>query len=219
MTTGNCIANHDQPRLALTGLRVCIAHQRRTAEAISLMPNLYVMLSQYLIGGPSAAAGEFVRSTPTPGLNLNPKVLAARTALLNHLHCWARIGMDEGPWHSCPADEPKSISVWIVTRLDWYLTQNWADEFVRESIDLQRTAENLRQPSTIKRFEVGSCPEPDCQGTLISEIRATDSLLPSLIWCDIAPIDEETGKQIHIWTPDKWHTMGRKVHKIEEQSA
>lgn len=211
--TGNCISDHgDQPRRALDGLQVCAGCESRTREAIAKMPALWTMLAQYLTGG-SRPAGEFVRSSPTPGLTLNDRVSTARTDILNHLHCWARIGLDEGPWTpaAAPTDAPASIAAWIVTRLDWYLAHDWADEFVRESINLARTAENLRQPATIRRFEVGPCPEPDCGGTLLTELRPTDSLLPSLIWCDKAPMDDD-GVQLHQWPADQWYQLGRKIH-------
>lgn len=211
-----CKAHHDQPRLAANGLKVCSTHQRKTIEAIAALPNLYQMLAEYLTNGSSSATGEFVRSTPTPGLNLNTRVSTARTDILNHLHCWARIGIDEGPWTSSPNDTPLNIATWIVTRNDWYLNQDWTEEFVRESIDLQHTSQRLQQPTTIKRFTVGPCPEPDCTGTLITELRREDDLLPSLIWCDIAQNDPETGKQTHLWTPDKWLTIGRKINAIED---
>lgn len=216
MTPTLCTAAHDQPRMALGGLQVCAWHVKKTTVAISLMPALHEMLSGYLTLAGGGTAGEFIRSSPTPGLNLDPNVATARTDLLNHLHCWARIGAEEGPWDTWPADEPAAIARWLLVRLDWYLSQSWAGEFARESIDLHRMALYLRQPQAVKRFTVGPCPEPDCTGTLITEIRPADDLLPSRIWCDLAPIDPETGEQIHIWTPDRWLLLGRQVDRKKE---
>jgi len=212
---GNCISDHgDKPRRAADGLRVCAGCQTRTRDGIVTMPALWTMLAGCLTGGASSPVGEFVRSSPTPGLNLNDRAATARTDIRNHLHCWARIGLDEGPWKLAPVDTLPTIAAWIAMRLDWYLAQDWSDEFVRETVDLARTANSLRQPETIRRFEVGPCPEPDCGGTLLTELRATDSLLPSLVWCDKAPVDED-GVQVHVWPADQWYQLGRKIHGSE----
>jgi len=217
MTTILCIAEHDDEhpaRQPLDGLRICRWHHRKTKGAIMLMPSLYDLLTSHLTGA-SIHTTDLVHTSPTPGLSLNPKVLEARSSLAWHLKLWARIGLEEGPWDIAPADTMLDVAKWITLRLDWYSAQNWTDDFVNESITLVNTARRLQQPNRIAQFVVGKCPEPDCTGTLISEMRPADDKLPSLIWCDREAIEGETA---HQWPADQWLILGRQVKRIEESA-
>ena len=208
--SGLCICEHSEPRLALSGLVICGWHHANVRDAIAELPAIHSGLEKHLTSTGSGAQ-ERVNSTPQPGLSLNPRVTQARADILTHLHCWARIGSEEGPWATAPKDTPQAITTWIVDRLDWYCAREWSEEFVRETLELHRESERLLTPNDTRRFTVGRCPEPECGGTLITLLRPEDSLLPSVVWCDTAEVDPETGEQQHIWPAGEWRQLGRKV--------
>lgn len=210
-----CLIDHDPARRATPGLTVCNACRTHTLDATAQMPALWRHLEDYLdTRTGSASTGPIVTTSRDPGLNLNQAVVRTRSNIRIHLECWTRIGIDEGPWHTQPPATLTAMAAWIATRIDWYCNQEWSGEFVAETLELRSEGRRHRQPNKAATFTVGPCPEPDCTGTLITRLRPADSLLPSVIWCDTAPEDPETGEQLHVWPAgDGWHQLGRKIHK------
>lgn len=224
--SGLCICDHDQPRLALSGLVICGWHRTQARVGIEQIADLYYALEEQLT---SAGGGtqERVNSTPQPGLSLNPKVVEVRQEIINHLQTWARVGLESGTWATWPTDSPRSIAAWIVTRIDWYSSHEWSDCFVEETLQIHSKARAHSQPNGVRRFDMKrACPEPDCKGTLYAELRpagfemnGTKVELPSVVWCDVAPIDPETGQQTHgPWPANEWIALGRHI-EAKEQGA
>lgn len=215
MTQTLCLVDHDPARQAAPGSTVCHGCRTHALDATAQMPHLWQHLEDYLDSRTgSASNGPIVSTSRDPGLNLNQAVVRTRANIRIHLECWTRIGIDEGPWHTRPTNRLEGMAAWIATRIDWYTSQDWSGEFVTQTLELRSEGRRHRQPNKAATFTVGPCPEPDCQGTLITRLRPADSLLPSVIWCDTAPVDEETGEQLHVWPAgDGWHQLGRKIHK------
>ena len=208
-----CLTSHDPHRQTAPGHTVCHGCRTHALDATTQMPALWQHLENYLdtrTGGSSNSP--IVTTSRDPGLTLNQAVLRTRTSIRTHLECWTRIGIDEGPWHTQPPATLTAMATWIATRIDWYTNQDWSGEFIAQTLELRAEGRRHRQPNQSSTFTVGPCPEPDCGGTLITCLRPADSLLPSVIWCDTAPTDPDTGEQLHVWPADKWLKLGRKIH-------
>ena len=211
-----CLVDHDpRPRQAAPGSTVCHGCRLHALDATAQMPALWHHLENYLdTRNSSSPLTGMPTGTPDPGISINHAVARTRANIRIHLECWTRIGIDEGPWHTQPPATLTAMAHWIATRIDWYTNQDWSDEFITQTLELRAEGRRHRQPNKAATFTVGPCPEPDCTGTLITRLRPADSLLPSVIWCDTAPVDEETGEQLHVWPAgDGWHQLGRKIHK------
>lgn len=233
-----CEARHDEnnPKLAYPGLRVCAAHRHRAEKDLTQLPDLYDELADYLrtrsSGGSSSGP---VKKTTDPGLNLDTHTLAARGEILEGLREWTAWALKPRPtaasdsegritvvtkslWAERPrSDEPRAVVEWMRPRLPWILAQDEAGAFVEFLDAAVRLARRQRQPNHVQRIEVGPCPEPDCIGNLWAVIRPADSLYPSSVICDAAPIGEETGRSIHEWPTREWYRdLGVKVHAKKE---
>ncbi|MBI1377238.1 MAG: hypothetical protein GC157_07130 [Frankiales bacterium] len=232
-----CEAHHDEntPKLAYPGLRVCAGHRHRAEKDLDQLPDLYDELADYLrTRNTGGASSEPVKHTSDPGLNLDAHTLAARREILEGLREWSawvlkprptatmsdgRVTITAKPHVSQRpySDQPRAIALWMKPHLSWILAQDEAGAFVEFLDSAVRLARRQRQPNHVQRIDVGPCPEPDCIGTLWAVIRPTDSLYPSSVRCDAAPVDEETGRSIHEWPAREWYSnLGVKVHAKKE---
>jgi hypothetical protein len=222
-----CEAPHDTPRTSATGLRVCTGHAHAAGDALASLPTIHANLALYLNAtGNGTGAGPIVTTSRDPGLRIDNAVAAARADIQQCLIGWADYAITPRPEHVTgnvhqlrapfthgPARRNlTTIAHWIARRITWYLTDTRAADFATDLADTARRARSQRQHNHAATFAIGPCPEPDCTGTLITRLRPADSLLPSVIWCDASPTDEETGQQLHTWPADKWLTLGRKIH-------
>jgi len=204
-----CVLPHDPPRNATTPLLVCNWHADRTEQAIAELPALHKALEHRLTTSGSSLITGMPTGSKEPGLNLNHRVAQARTDIRNNLTAWARTVAEERRI-TPPADTLNAIAVFLVRQLDWCLSQPYAKQLVNDLTEDWATARRLNDPNQTRRFDVGPCPEPDCEGTLVARIRSRDVLLPSDVTCDLSPEDED-GNLLHTWPADKWMTLGRRI--------
>lgn len=226
-----CLASHDdKPAQPEPGLAICTWHRNKAANALASLPAIHGILADYLIAT-GGSSGSPVHVSKDPGIRLDQAVYNARRDIETCLATWVSYGMRATIMRFDPrrgaivkvprvntgpdSQTPRALAQWLLIHHAWYLAQDTAGDFVDDVMVTASIARSQRQHNHSATFQVGPCPEPDCDGTLITRIRPVDSLLPSIIWCDKAPEDPETGEQLHTWPADKWLTLGRKVHREE----
>ena len=201
---------HDRESRVVAPLTVCTWHRDRAERAVAELPALYEFLGRRLVSSGATGLTGLPHGSRDPGIDLNYRVAQARTDIRNNLSTWARVAIEERSMHA-PPDTVSAIAAFVVAQVEWFASQAFARQFVSDVIDDWQTARSLSDPNRTRRFEVGPCPEPDCEGVLIAQIRPKDSLLPHDVTCHLSPADEETGELLHTWPADKWMTLGRKV--------
>lgn len=202
-----------QRRMA-DGLTVCVWHRDRAERAVAELPGLYEFLTGRLVAsGSSGPSGMPNGGSKDPGIDLNHRVAQCRTDIRTNLTTWARVVVEERGIH-CPPDTIPAIAAFLVAQMDWFAGQPFARQFVSDVVDDWATAKALADPNRTRRFEVGPCPEADCAGVLVAQIRPADSLLPHDVTCTESPTDEDTGELLHTWPADRWITLGRRVVRV-----
>lgn len=201
--------DHDTPKRAATGLRVCGWHENRARRAVEAAPVQYLTLGTCLQAGGSSGLTGLPTGTRDPGININHRVAALRTDLRNSITTWARIAIDERHM-TTPPDTIEAIAAFIAAQLDWYLSQPFARNFTNDMIDNHDTAQRLIDANHVRMFEVADCPQPDCTGRLWARLRPRDDRLPHDVTCDQSPEDDD-GQLTHYWPADRWLTLGRRL--------
>lgn len=159
------------------------------------------------------------------GEPVNINALDTRAETYNDLHFWCRFILDEineGTIRTVvrPAvpDMIAFISRWVVQIVDQFPDD--ADNLRREMGRHAHHLEMLSRGWTVRRIEVGRCPEQrlvvvpgndglpvetfvPCTGTLWALLRSQDVLLPKKVGCDLE--DE------HQWAPWQWPALGRRI--------
>jgi hypothetical protein len=174
----------------------CTRGLRRDLRSVpGLVRDLDVAVSRQARLQPPATGGLASERTP-----IEWNAAAALARLGSCLTTWARdIGAE-------PASAPKLPPV--VTAAHLLLAQETAlrghpaaaelADDIRRSVDGARRA--IDKPD--RHIDVGSCPEPDCGGTLRAHLPAADDR-PTTINC--------LGNPAHTWTPDQWLRLGRRI--------
>lgn len=209
MSEALCPVGHDKDKRTADGLNVCLWHRDRAERAVAELPALYDALERRLVASGAGGLTGMPAAKKDPGIDLNHRVVACRTNIKANLVGWARFAIEERGMH-CPPDNVYALSAFIVRQVDWFLAGPGAKQFANDVIDDWGTARSLSEPNPTRRFEVGPCVEPECEGILVAYIRPLDSLLPSHVICDSSPEDEE-GTLTHMWPADKWMLLGRRV--------
>lgn len=209
MSDSLCPIDHDRDKRNADGLNVCLWHRDRAERAVAELPALYDALQRRLVAGGSTGLTGMPAAKKDPGLDLNHRVVSCRTNIKANLVGWARFAIEERGMH-CPPDDVYAISAFVVRQVDWFLAGPGARQFANDVIDDWSTARSLTDPNNTRRFDVGPCPEPECEGILVAYIRPKDSLLPSHVICDSSPEDED-GNLTHLWPADRWMLLGRRV--------
>jgi hypothetical protein len=207
-----CIMDHDPAKRALDGIDVCAWHRQRVGQAIAELPGQYDNLARRLVSTGTALTG-MPTGTRDPGITIDPRVSQLRTDIHNTLTTWVRIAVEERDT-STPSDTVPALAVYLLHHLDWYLHHPGSRQFVIDMLNNRDDARRLIDPNRVRSFEVGRCPEPDCNGTLIARLRPLDKLLPHDVTCDTSPLDDDD-VPIHYWPADKWLTMGRRIRRAD----
>lgn len=188
------------PRLAADGRNLCEVCTRRLAEDARTAGELHEVLAERLAehgqGGPS------VSGTKNHGLQMNEAAAQCRMDIRAVLVSWAKLIFEERGISS-PPDVVPAVSAFVATHAVWLSAHPAASDAADEMGELAhgrpwRTA----YPSGARSYPVGVCPHGD--GTIHATVRDTDSLLPSVLTCDVDPE--------HAWTADTWRALGRKLH-------
>ncbi|MEU1128292.1 helix-turn-helix domain-containing protein [Streptomyces sp. NPDC005900] len=85
----------------------------------------------------------------------------------------------------------------------WLCVHPAAGEVVAEFAETKAAAKRVAYPVQIRKFQVGSCVELDCGGSLVAAIQTDDQLTPSEVRCDADPR--------HVWPAQQWRELDVRV--------
>lgn len=202
------------PRLAADGVNLCTWHLAKLGEDPVQLADLYDEIGLRLAG--SGSAGEKTSGTPNRGIAIDERAVEMRSEIKEMLRSWAAMIAEERGWEP-PDDEVRPIAEFVARDPSWLAAHGAAADASSEFRDLVRRAYSVAYPSGARRWQIKRdgqtvpCPESTeegpCPGTLWALLRRTDSLLPSVLQCDVA--DE------HSISASRWLTLGRELRRKE----
>lgn len=205
-----CTGRHrdNTDKVAAPGAMLCYGCSDRLLRNLAALPDLYDACEAALVST-GQAGGERVTHRRDPGLVLSLPALKARTAIRAELVSWVRITHEERGLTVWPAQTIPAMATWLASHIGWISAQPWAPEMARTIGDTTSEARAAAYPGNVRRIEVGACPIANCAGNLNAYLHADDDVLPSLIRCDAAPIDDEHTP--HEWPASEWVALGRMI--------
>ncbi|HEU5304393.1 MAG TPA: hypothetical protein VFU40_07095, partial [Gemmatimonadales bacterium] len=188
---------------------LCEVCTRRLGEDAITAGQLHAELAAVLTTTPGA--GQVVSGTREHGLRLNPRAVACRDDIRATLVSWALLIAEERGFHP-PRDEIGAIAAYVAHSAVWLSAHPAAKDAAEELHELAHgLAWRVAYPSGAHTVTLGPCPR--CHGTLTAVVRATASLLPSAITCDVWREQEEPEQPPHEWTASQWHALGRLLRR------
>lgn len=160
------------------------------------------------------------RAPNTAGEPGSLPAISARADAYKDLHFWCRFILDEvnnGNIETVVRPEIRDMAAFI-ERWSTAVIDQWPDDADVLRKDARRHAEkleNLARGWSIRRIEIGSCPEvglvivdgvdvqESCTGGLWAVMQSAVTLLPKQIICD------KDGN--HKWSPSSWRDLGRRL--------
>lgn len=200
-----CQGNHPEQREKDLGLNVCRRCRHLALVGIRTMPRAYDLLALQLI--PTNNLGQPITMTRNPGINLDPRIVNTRATISALLRIWTRLAAHQQKLVELPdTNDNYAMSRFLMRHHDSICGWPRAHRYTDPIITVSEQARHLIDNNPIRTYPIGACPE--CDGTLIAQMRPHDPLLPAIIICDKTPTDEN-GQPQHAWTADKWSTLGR----------
>src|SRR5436190_14644968 len=163
---------------AAPGLMTCRGHRLKVGRMIAELADRHSSFAAMLTA--SERAGEPVRSSREPGLNLNDKVVQARDEIRAELTRYvAYVAKARG--FTPPANNVPALTTWLLRHVDWLCAQPDADE-THDFLDtLARDTYSLANPSGRRWFvlpgvicsapiacDVGTHDVQRCEGALVA---------------------------------------------------
>jgi hypothetical protein len=219
MTTTRCpwphVKDPDRPRATGDGIRICLGHRAGLDRYVDEAPRLDLDLLRAYTAATSA--GEKVRSSRTPGLNIRDDVLEARTWLHQVYRAWTAHVANSRGWHvTLGGASVETMARLLKTNLDWLAAGDDVEDLHSDLTATVQLGRRIVAPTGVRTLPIGQCVEDGsctvetregvpCNGTLQVTLYPEDPSLPSphLIVC--------TDCGAH-YLPAKWLKLGERVH-------
>lgn len=178
------------------------------------------------LDGPKGDADDSgVRSGSSAGEPINLHIVDVRKESWDDVHYWCRFILDEvnqGSIQTIVRPElPEMLA--FIRRWSTAIVDQFPDDAENLRREMQRHGAHLEGAArgwTVKRIEVGRCPEQrivhvtgiggepveqftPCMGTLWAMLRSQDTMLPKVVICDC--------ESEHQWQPWQWAALGRRI--------
>ncbi|MGI5288047.1 hypothetical protein ACQEVF_32545 [Nonomuraea polychroma] len=210
-----CQATHrhdpGRPREAADGLNLCAGCHAALGRHLHDLPDLHAdVLAELPTAGDSA--GPAVSGSRTPPLPFNPR---AGDLLSQMRHDLARItsivAIERGLIG--PPPNPGAQCAWLERHTDWLAAHPDAGAFKDVFAELVGRAYNVIDPARLP-LVIGPCVEAvdgvPCDGMLFATVRRDGDPTPSVIYCDVCPLELDT---------TQWHRFGRRYLRARERMA
>ncbi|MFI1034015.1 helix-turn-helix transcriptional regulator [Streptomyces sp. NPDC020951] len=187
-------------RMRPAGLRVCTSCFDEFKRNLTSFPRLYRQCEEMLTVSPQK--GEKVSRQLGRGISLNSSAVDARDVLRARLLAWSDLVAAE---QSCAAPDRSvdAMAAFLHRHAHWLCAHAAAGDIVAEIAETTAKAKRAAYPHRTRKFRVGGCVEPQCDGSLVAVIQPHEQLLPSEVRCDIDPE--------HSWPAHRWRELDRRV--------
>lgn len=200
-----CQGNHADDRTTDPPLNVCRRCRHLSLIAIRTMPQTFRTLGLQLI--PTNIHGQPITGTRNPGINLDDRIVNARILIQQYLRGMTAALQTTGRiTEPVKHDDLDQLARILTTHHEYSLTLDSAPKYATTAIYLSDHCRKLIEANPVHTYPIGKCPE--CEGTLIAQMRPMDPLLPAIIICDKSPTNE-AGNPAHAWTADRWAALGK----------
>lgn len=177
------------------------------------------------LSGPSVSDESGIRAGSAAGEPVSLHVVDIRNDAWKDAHFWCRFILDDvnqGSIQTIVRPELPDMLAFI-RRWTTAIVDQWPDDANNLRREMQRHGAHLEAAArgwTVKRIEVGRCPEQrielvtgiggvqveqftPCTGTLWAMLRSQDTMLPEVVICDC--------ESEHQWQPWQWPALGRRI--------
>ena len=206
------------PRRAMPGCSVCDVCEDRAWEACQTIARTWAATEAQLTA--PVTHGEPVKSSRSPGLDLNPRTVEARQRIATEVAFWAHVLTDAASTLRPRGDDVPALARFLGSNLR-HLTRHHdegvAGAFAGEIRALGRLAVRTAYPKGARLFEPGiPCVEHGtddrgvrvvCVGTYGAWVWEGMGLLPDLRCSE---------DQTHVLTPEGFRRLGRAASKLGE---
>ena len=162
MTTTCIAAHHDDPPLALPGLRLCRHHHGRLARDLADITLHWSLLSELHEPGRGGTDTHGKRADPPAPVNLDvADITDPRTSQVIAAMGWAQIVVEERRLAAVPSDVADAAAL-LARHIEWVAAQDWADEACDEIGQAARMLRHITGDSP--DAPLGKCPDIDPRG-------------------------------------------------------
>lgn len=202
-----CQATHrhdpDRARHAADGLNLCPGCHAALGRNLHDLPELHADVLAQLPTG-SISSGPAVSGTRTPPLPFNPRA-GDLLAQMRHDLRWLTelVAIERGL--TGPPPNPGAQCAWLERHADWLAAQPDAGAYKDTVSELVGRSYGVIDPGRLPLVLPVRCVElvdgEPCGGVLKATVRRDDDPTPSVIYCDMCPLQLDT---------TQWHRFGRR---------
>ncbi len=162
MTTTCIAAHHDDPPLALPGLRLCGHHHGRLARDLNDIVTNWSLLAELHEPGRGGTGTHGKRADPPAPVNIDvADITDPRTSQVIAAMGWAQIVVEERRLAAVPSDVADAAAL-LARHLEWVAAQDWADEACDEIGQAARVLRHIT--GDMPDPPIGTCPDIDPAG-------------------------------------------------------
>ncbi|MFB9467612.1 hypothetical protein [Streptomyces cinereospinus] len=200
--------DHRSRDCASLGGRICATCVGRLHRELRALRELYEESDQALTHTPPQLRERVSGSRSTVGIVLDDGAVALRAEVTDVLAQWARLVVDERPDRARRLREPRvdDLVRFLQQQVPWLAGHPAAVDFDEEVTELLTAFGKLFGPGRTRRFSLGSCLEPGCDGTLHGVMSSGGGRVPSHVTCDAG----------HALPPHQWM---RVADRLEGEAA
>lgn len=166
--------------------RICAKCVGRLHRELRALLELYEESDQALTRATPHLRERVSGSRSTVGIVLDDGAVALRAHVADVLAQWARLVVDESRDRAPRPREPRADSLvrFLQQQLPWLADHPAVVDFDEEVAELLTAFGTLFGPGQVRRFPLGSCLEPGCDGALHGVMSAAGGRVPSHVTCD-----------------------------------
>ncbi|MFJ4472788.1 hypothetical protein ACIP2X_35605 [Streptomyces sp. NPDC089424] len=166
--------------------RICAKCVDRLHRELRTLLELYEESDQALTRATPHLRERVSGSRSTVGIVLDDNAVALRAQVGDVLAQWARLVVDERRDRAPRLREPRPAGLvrFLRQQLPWLAGHPAAVDFDEEVAELLAALGKLFGPGQVRRFPLGSCLEPGCDGSLHGVMSQGGGRVPSHVTCD-----------------------------------
>lgn len=182
-------------------VQFCSHCYHRMQEQVTSLPTLYDTLAQVMLPSPRWPFGRKRGSRGTSGIPIDEDAVSCRSEILVFLRSWSALIADECSVRKPIGHDCDTLAPFLSDHLGWLLRHPAASEFEEQLYALVVRSRQIAD-SAPRRFEIGSCVWPGCDGRLFP-VTSVSNGKPE-IHCGAG----------HAWQADQWLQLYRQLQGV-----